>query len=67
MNVRLSNLVSFLLYDANYDGFVCQSDIFMKFESEISNRLEPDFIKIGAFLRSPPYIDIEALEEKYKI
>ncbi len=39
MNVRLSNLVSFLLYDYNEDGFICQSDIFKLFSTEIGSRL----------------------------
>ena len=67
VGLRLSNLISFMLYDLNDDGFVCQSDVFRLFEGERSSNIEPDLMRIGTFIKSEPTVDVDQLEERFKI
>lgn len=56
-----------MLYDLNDDGFVCQSDVFRLFEGELSSNIEPDLMRIGTFIKSEPTVDVDQLEERFKI
>lgn len=67
VGLRLSNLISFMLYDLNDDGYVCQGDVFRLFSGDLSKRLEPDLMRIGSFIKSEPVVDVDQLEERYKI
>ena len=47
MILREANLIAFMMYDRNGDGFICPRDVFFIFERQLDPTIQEDIIKIS--------------------
>jgi len=49
MSIREAQVVSFMLYDRNGDGFLCPRDVFYIFEKQLDPSIQEDILRIAIF------------------